>query len=196
MVSYKTSIARLKLTSAAGKPCDFMGNDLPDGTPPPARPYLASDDFSPFHDRLQFEFADFFYRKAKMSASKIDEGLQLIAAALPPSEEPPLADHNHCYELIDDIKIGGIPWKTFTGSYNGTLPDGEVPSWMTRGYDVWFRCPREIAHDMIGNPDFAQEMDYAPKRVYEEGRMREYQDFMSGNWAWGQAVSNINILLE
>ncbi|KAJ7911949.1 hypothetical protein B0H13DRAFT_2327804 [Mycena leptocephala] len=48
----------------------------------------------------------------------------------------------------------------------------------------------EIGHVLLyiqlANPDFKSEMDFAPKRVFV-GKQREYNDFMSGNWAWKQA---------
>ena len=50
-------------------------------------------------------------------------------------------------------------------------------------YDVWFQDPLKIAEEQIGNKD------YSPKRVFSSrtGR-RQFSDFMSGNWAWQQAV--------
>ena len=60
---------------------------------------------------------------------------------------------------------------------------------MTKEYKVFFRCPCEVGKNMLGNPDFTKEIDFAPKRVYGKYGKHEYQDFMSGNWAWDQAVS-------
>lgn len=71
--------------------------------------------------------------------------------------------------------------------YTGEKPAGEVPSWMEKEYVVWYRCPRNVLHNQIGSPDFASEMNYAPKCVFNNSNKREYSDFMSGNWAWKQA---------
>lgn len=174
-----------------GRPCDANGNFVPTGTAPPPRSQRPFGDFSPFDSREQFEMADFLYRRTQMSAGKIDELMELITAILPPESDPPFVDHNDCYAMIDAIDIGGVPWQSFTGAYNGTVPAVDPPPWMSRTYNVWYRCPRQLAHEMIGNPDFAGEMDYAPKRVFGSGEKREYEDFMSGNWAWKQAVSSI-----
>ncbi|KAJ7761559.1 hypothetical protein DFH07DRAFT_867708 [Mycena maculata] len=68
---------------------------------------------------------------------------------------------------------------------NGTHP-GDVTPWKTQEYLVHFRDPRKVLQQQLANPDFKGEMDFAPKRVTVDGS-REYEDFMSGNWAWRQA---------
>lgn len=64
----------------------------------------------------------------------------------------------------------------------------ELPRWKTHAYEVWYRDPLKIAEGMISNKDFASEMDFSPKRVFSKDGRRQYTDFMSGNWAWSQAV--------
>ncbi|KAJ7697723.1 hypothetical protein B0H17DRAFT_1197375 [Mycena rosella] len=62
-------------------------------------------------------------------------------------------------------------------------------------YTVHFRDPRKVLQNQLANPDFKLEMDFAPKRVFGEDNSREYEDFISGNWAWRQAdiiVQDIN----
>jgi len=122
-----------------------------------------------------------------MSAGKIDRLLHLLAAAYP-DKPPPFADHTELYSIIDSITDGDIPWESFSVSFNGALPEaGPIPPWMEEKYEVWFRDTLAVAEQQIGNPDFDKEMDYAPKRVSHKGK-RRYKDFMSGNWAWEQAV--------
>ena len=41
---------------------------------------------------------------------------------------------------------------------------------------------------MLENPDFAEHFDYAPHQQYDT-KGRHYENFMSGDWAWKQAVS-------
>jgi len=57
------------IESFLGMPCDFLRNNLPSGTPPP--PHMAASpeydnvihkSWDPFHNRTQFEIADFLYR--------------------------------------------------------------------------------------------------------------------------------------
>jgi hypothetical protein len=44
---------------------------------------------------------------------------------------------------------------------------------------------------MLQNPDFANSFDYAPYRQYDAKGSHHYLHFMSGDWAWNQAVSMI-----
>ncbi|KAI0632415.1 hypothetical protein C8Q77DRAFT_1218797 [Trametes polyzona] len=152
--------------------------------PPPLPP--STNTYDPFQSRPQFELADFLFRKEQMSGAKISELMQLWAATLPPDQDPPFADDKHMYDTIDSIPLADMPWQAFVVTYVGPRPDGDVPSWMDREYTVWYRCPRRVLHAQLGNPDFADTMDYTPKRVFQ-GDHREYKDFMSGDWAWRQA---------
>ncbi|KAF7349140.1 hypothetical protein MVEN_01436200 [Mycena venus] len=72
-------------------------------------------------------------------------------------------------------------------TYNKPIAAGDVTPWKTQEYVLHFRDPRAILHQQLANPDFKGEMDFAPKQVFGEGDSREYQDLMSGNWAWRQA---------
>ncbi|KAI6004187.1 hypothetical protein EDD15DRAFT_2385241 [Pisolithus albus] len=55
-------------------------------------------------------------------------------------------------------------------------------------YDIWFRDLHKVVQNMLGNPEFAKEMDYQPFHKYDtKSSMRRWQDFMSGDWAWHQA---------
>ena len=74
--------------------------------------------------------------------------------------------------------------------YNGTQPPGDIPLWMQAEYDVWFRDPRTLVHDLLSNPDFKSDFDYAPFQERTADGVHRFQDFMSGNWAWNQAVSH------
>ncbi len=88
---------------------------------------------------------------------------------------------------IDDIPHEDIPWQGFAVKYTGKVPEN-VPAWMTAMYDIWFRNPLQLLEAQLGNADFANEMDYAPKRILDKNKHRQYSDLMSGNWAWCQAV--------
>lgn len=42
---------------------------------------------------------------------------------------------------------------------------------------------------MLANPDYAKEFDYRPYREFStDDDERQWKDFMSGDWAWDQAV--------
>jgi len=123
-----------------------------------------------------------------MSASGIDVLSDLwLATLLKHNDIPPFMNHTDLYSTIDRAEQGGVPWQSFNLSYNGALPDGTVPSWMAAKHEVWFRDPRQVVHNLLGNPDFDGEIDYGPVRVFDEQGRREVRDLHSGDWAWRQA---------
>jgi hypothetical protein len=133
-----------------------------------------------------------------MSGGDINFLLNLWAASLAAhGDTPPFANHADMYETIDSTPVGDIPWESFTLQYNGIQPDDSVPSWMTTEYDVWFRDPRLLVHNMIANPDFKDdEIDYAPLQEYSGEGVHRFQNFMSGDWCWKQAVSQLYTMLS
>lgn len=172
-------------------PCDRHGNDLPPNVPPIRPPPPSNTDYSPFDSQTQFKLADLFYRKIKMTHGRLDDLMQLWAESLPPDDNtgPPFASHEHLESFIDSIQHGGVSWQEFAVAYDGVLPEGNIPSWMTNEYTVIFRDPHLVLQNQLRNPDYAGEMDYCPRRVFKHNGKRKYKDFMSGNWAWTQAVS-------
>jgi hypothetical protein len=128
-----------------------------------------------------------------MSAGNFDILSQLWTASLAPYDDtPPFANHSDLCKTIDatPLHVGGVPWQSITLSYNGTKPDNS-PAWMQAKYDVWYRDPCMLFKSMLGNPEFADHFDYAPSRRYDTKGDRVYEHFMSGDWAWKQAVSDM-----
>ena len=174
-----------------GRVCDKDGNEIPPDSPPPSRDSdRGPNDWSPYQSRVEFELADFLYRRSQMSASNIDTLLNLWgASAATHGQPPPFQNHEELYKTIDSTPLGDVEWECFSMRHNGEKPEGTVPSWMEADYDVWFRDPRKLLHNLISNPDFKDEFDYAPFQERDSDETRRYQDFMSGNWAWRHAVS-------
>ncbi|KAJ6607747.1 hypothetical protein B0H10DRAFT_1956000 [Mycena sp. CBHHK59/15] len=121
-----------------------------------------------------------------MSAGAIDELMQNWAA------RPQSAGIHHLL-ITTTFTTRSMPQKlgTYPGNHSPSRTTnpcpGDVTPWKTQEYVVHFRDPRQVLHQQLANPDFKGEMDFAPKQVFGEGDSREYQDFMSGNWAWRQA---------
>ena len=86
------------------------------------------------------------------------------------------------------MQAGNIRWDAFSMSWEGELSNQDPP-WKRADHEVWFRDPRAVIHNMLANPDFKDEIDYAPFREFvgPDGE-RQLKDFMSGDWAWNQAV--------
>ena len=124
-----------------------------------------------------------------MSAGDINFLLNLWAASLAIHDSgPPFSTAAHLYDTIDSTLLGDTAWESFSLQYNGTLPESNVPSWMRAEFDVWFRDPRDLVHNLLSNPDFKAEFDYAPFQEHTGDGRHRFQDFMSANWAWNQAV--------
>jgi hypothetical protein len=125
-----------------------------------------------------------------MSGRNIDTLLDLWAASLIKHEDhPPFRDHNDLYATIDATPLGDVPWQSFSLTYDGEIPDNGAPVWMSDKYEVWYRDPRTVIRNMLDNPEFDGKFDRSPFRKFDTNGERQYQDFMSGDWAWKQAVS-------
>lgn len=181
-----------------GTPCDENGFDLPRGYPPPPPPPPPVDEngvpqlYYPYKNCEEFELAYFLFKRSQMPGSEIDELMQIWGKTLPPGTDPPFADHGDLYKTIDATTLGDVPWQSFSVSYSGELPkNGNIPPWMLAEYDVWYRDPKAVLEAQLNNPDFKDDIDYAPFQKYNTNGEREWKDFMSANWSYQQAVRTI-----
>jgi hypothetical protein len=144
--------------------------------------------WEPYKDQIAFETAWLFYKENQLSATQIDKTLSLWQATLL-HDDGPFRDHQDLYSTIDATRVGGIKWESFTLFYNqeDSSNSASRPSWMDDEYVVWFRDPQALIKEIISNPGFATKFDYAPYHEYVNG-VHQYQNLMSGNWAWHQAV--------
>ncbi|KAL7278565.1 hypothetical protein ACG7TL_007564 [Trametes sanguinea] len=176
-----------------GNPCDAEGNTLPPNSPPSPAPTANDDDWSPYSDRAAFELADLLYRREQMSAGNIDALLQIWAATTAPhNTSPPFTSQADMYETIDRTPLGDVQWESFSLSYSkdAELEDANVMPWMNAEFSVFYRDPLAIVHNMLANPDYKGDIDFAPFRETApspNGEQRRLENFMSGEWAWRQA---------
>lgn len=125
-----------------------------------------------------------------MSQADIDTLMRLWATTTSDGLAP-FQNHQEMLATIDAIKLGDIPWQTFSAKYCGEVPSNNPPDWMLKEYTVCFRDPLSVVRSMISNPDFKGQFDYAPYAEFEGGK-RRWTDLMSGAWAWKQAVRSIS----
>ncbi|KAG1726100.1 hypothetical protein EDB19DRAFT_1945348 [Suillus lakei] len=170
-------------------PCYATGHFLEDGVPPAPPPDKSPDDWTPYRDHVEFETVEFLYTRNQMSAGDINILLDLWAATLlKHNDKPPFADCHDLHRTIDSTPLGDVKWQSFKVQYTGEKPANAVPPWMDQSHDVWYRDPHEVIRNMLGNPDYEKEMDYRPFREYSaDDDKRQWQDFMSGDWAWTHA---------
>jgi hypothetical protein len=179
-----------------GTICDENGFDIPPGTPPPPRPADVPPDqsgaWAPYKDQNEFEIAEFLFKTSQMRKSHVNVLMRLLRAwnLKHGVESTPFDNNDHLESVIDSTPVGGIPWKKFTMSYNGERPLHDSPSWMDKTYEVYYRDPRQLAHEIIGNSDFDGEFDYAAYQEFGATGKRRFGDFMSANFAWRVSVSS------
>jgi hypothetical protein len=144
-----------------------------------------------FTPRSQFETADFLFQEGgDVSGEHVDVLMELWASTTE-SGQAPFQDCQEMLTAIDAIDGGGdTAWQSFTASYSGTTPPKDVPDWMLKDYTVFFRNPLSVVRNIISNPDFNGQFDYAPYMEFEDEKQRR-SDLMSGKWAWKQAVGSV-----
>ncbi|KAG1838971.1 hypothetical protein F4604DRAFT_1691443 [Suillus subluteus] len=172
-----------------GLPCSADGVFLPPGTPPTLPPPKSPHDWSPYRNDIEFVTAEFIFKQSHMSNSSLDTLFDLMAAQLLKHDDsPPFANHKDLHKVIDAMQLSNVPWQCLSVRYTGDRPEQDAPPWMDKEYEVWYRDPRLMAHNMLANPTYKGEIDYAPFREYDSlNDTRRWKDLMSRDWAWQQA---------
>ncbi|KAI6154599.1 hypothetical protein BKA82DRAFT_4347529 [Pisolithus tinctorius] len=155
--------------------CDASGQYLSDDAPPPLSAERSSDDW-----------------QAEMPAKKIDTLLEIWAASLLALRgEPLFANQKDLYRVIDSTSVGEVKWESFVVQYADNGRDGQgsnTAPWMLDSYDVWYRDPCKVIHNVLARADLIGRIDYVPYREYDStNNQRCWEDFMSGAWAWNEA---------
>ena len=160
--------------------------------PPPSPEEQDSDNpWAPFPTQGHFELAELMFDKMSMSQGHINQLMDVWASfSMPFGAGPPFASFQDLYSTIDAVPFGDSPWASFRIKYSGPVPDAasERPPWMASEYTVWHRNLLDVVKSILSNPNFVPDFDQAPYREFV-GDKRRWTDFMSGNWAWDQAVS-------
>lgn len=171
-------------------PCDEKGTFLPSGSLPSSRQEeRAADDWFPYGDRLEFELADFLFRN--MPKNKTNHLLELLMAMARKNSggDPPFTTYQELLSKIDAIEVGDVSWQSFQVQYPQDELTHESPAWMRMSFDVHYRDPLEIVKHILDNRELQDQFDYVPYLNHDAHGHRVWKDFMSGNWAWKQAVS-------
>ncbi|KAG2135989.1 hypothetical protein DEU56DRAFT_871547 [Suillus clintonianus] len=156
-----------------GRICNKAGQFIDPKAPPPAFTTKSPDDWTPF------------------PGADIDKVLHFWGITLAVhGDTPPFADRKDLHNVIDNTPLGDVPWESFNMEYAGDRSGGETP-WMKKEYEVFYCDPHKVVQNMLANPDYKDEIDFAPYREWEErpdgSHNRQWRDFMSGDWAWEQA---------
>ena len=76
---------------------------------------MTPHNWKPYENRLQFELADFLYRRNQMSGGDINFILGLWAASLT-VHEPSFPNTKDLYSTIDSTLVGDVAWQSFSFS--------------------------------------------------------------------------------
>ncbi|KZT18295.1 hypothetical protein NEOLEDRAFT_1184396 [Neolentinus lepideus HHB14362 ss-1] len=185
--SFHTGLHREFHPLLNGVPCDAHGNALEPNPPLPALPNPSPPGWTPYDDRFSFELAEFLYTKEQMSEGHINTLLDMWMRKLAQfGEAGSFHNADEMYSIIDNTPLGDVKWETFSVRYNGKLPVKDVPEWMEKRYEVWYRDPHTIAQQMLANKDYMNQIDYCAVHETLDGKPK-LKDFMSGDWAWRQS---------
>ncbi|KAH9069689.1 hypothetical protein EDB83DRAFT_2505890 [Lactarius deliciosus] len=177
------------------RPCDKDGVFLQaswDPTSLPAPPSQNSQhiqDWTPFEDRLAFDWAYYHYVNLQSSAAEIAEGLNLWSATSfkhGSTVGAPWRSAKEMYATIDTIKIGSLPFQTFMLQYTGPKPL-VPPCWMEEVYKLNTRDILEVVQEQLATSDFKSQFDYVPYKEFNGRGECVWSNLMSGQWASMQA---------
>jgi len=168
MVSLQTRDHLSFLTNIfTAQKCDAYGHFLPDGVPPPPCALRPPNNWSPYCNRVEFEFANFIFTHAEMPAKKIDVLLEIwVASLIKLGGEPPFSNHTDLYNVIDSTSVGDVKWDNFTMHYKrgqqnndaaGEAGVNEAAPWMYDMYDVWYRDLHQVIHNILATSEYKDE---------------------------------------
>lgn len=177
-------------TIFTAKPCDENGVYLPPYAPPAHAEPIHENPWSPFDDRIEFDFANFHFATAQSSAQEINIALDLWAASLLKCKNHdvnvPWKKAQDLYKTIDKIQQGSSPWKVYKIRYSGPMPP-VPPRWMTQTYELCTRDSRAVLHQQLATEDFKDKIHYAPYMQFDSNGRRVRSNLMSADWPWKEA---------
>ncbi|KAG1885364.1 uncharacterized protein F5891DRAFT_1132834 [Suillus fuscotomentosus] len=121
-------------------PCTADGMFLPPGTPSTLPPPKSPLDWSPYCNDMEFATAEFVFKQSHMSNAATNQLFDLMAAQLlEHNGSPPFVNHKDLHRVIDATQLGNVPWQY---------------------YEVWYRDPRLMVHNMLATPTYKGEIDF------------------------------------
>ena len=122
------------------KPCDKNGEYLLPHSHPqlPPNPAVATrNPWNPFGSRVESDFAYYHFIEVQNSAPLIDKALDLWVATIAEYGKDTLwANAKELHATIASIQQGDSLWKVYKIQYQGPLPQGTPPKWMTQTYEL------------------------------------------------------------
>ena len=147
-------------------PCNLRGDFLPVHTPPPSLTHTGGALPKPWHlfgSCTEFDFAHYHFVEIQSSEANINKALDMWAAMVMEFRHDVLWENTReLYKTIDDIQHGDSPWKLYHVRYQGPLPQGMLPKWMTESYDLCMQDSHNVLHHQLATSDFADKINITP----------------------------------
>jgi hypothetical protein len=102
--------------------------------------------------------------------------------------EIPWTNAQDLYDTIDTIQVGDAPWKVYNIRYQGVVPPGIPPKWMTETYELCTRDSRTVLHNQLSSSEFKGKTNFVPYQQFDGKGRRIWSNLLSADWAWKQAV--------
>jgi hypothetical protein len=104
--------------------------------------------------------------------------------------EPVFKSVEELHSAIDDSSYGGAAWRELDFQYDGHV-DEHSASWKKETYVSHARNTFQAVKAMVASSEFHGKWDTTPIKEYTSEHKRLYSNFMSGRWAWCEAVSSL-----
>jgi len=180
------------------RPCTTKGTFLEDPLPEPelaqAPNTIPDNPWSPFPDRLAFDWAQYHYVCLQSSEDEIHEGLDLWHATVikhkakhNPHDSVPWQNVKDLYKTLDSIMASGIGWKTFKFCYMGSKPL-TPPQWMDKIYKLNVWDVLDVLEQQISTTKFNSQFKTTPYEEYDNTGQCIFSNLMSGYWATCEVV--------
>ena len=151
---------------------------------------FSTNPWAPFQDCLEFDWAHYHFVQLQSSQSDILTGLDLWHATVikhGSDTDVPWRNAHDLYKTINSIQAGVAPWKTYTFSYSGPKPP-TLPQWMEDIYELNTQDVLVVLEQQLATTEFDRQFEYTPYQEFNAQGDRVYSNFMSGHWAFCEAV--------
>ncbi|KAI8977704.1 hypothetical protein BD414DRAFT_580162 [Trametes punicea] len=156
-----------------------------------------AQDLSPWHpfaSQEEWEVVKWII-DSNLSQGSTDKFLKLglyhiVREAAP--EKFPSFHNNHSFTAkLDSLPGPHAQWKLYELTIEGTVLDGTGQR-CTETLDLWARDPNEVVAELMGNPEYKEELTYEPVRKFKvsadsdtEPDIEEiFDDIPSARWMW------------
>ncbi|KAH8918181.1 hypothetical protein BT69DRAFT_1338409 [Atractiella rhizophila] len=138
---------------------------------------LEDNAFYPFHDQPNFKAARFLMNPGGVMTSerRVEEFQDVLESF---GNDLQFKTKDQLLELVNDIPGTHLKWEETKLTVPNT--DERSPSYMRSTYLLFHRDLRDVVASLIGNRDFAADMDYAPYREYDHNGERIFSEMASG----------------